>query len=124
VEQVGTPVEIYERPANGFVARFFGSPPMNVFPSDVHPGPHSDTWLGIRPEKVKLRPPGAGDVDGRVAAVEPLGAEAIVHVEVDGSRLLVRELLESAPAVGTPVGLEMHGADLFEFTSRDGPLVP
>ena len=124
VEQVATPVEIYERPANGFVARFFGSPPMNVFPSSIHPGPHSDSWLGIRPEKIKLRPSGDGDVTGRVEAVEPLGAEAIVHVVVDGARLLVRELLESSPAVGTNVGLELHGSDLYEFETRDGPRVP
>jgi ABC-type sugar transport systems, ATPase components len=96
IQQDGTPKEIYDRPANTFVARFIGSPPMNLFPATLrqdgvaiaggllptHDGPAGlepgqEFTLGVRAEKIRLSPAGPG-LSARVAIVERLGAETIV----------------------------------------------
>jgi len=92
VQQSGTPREIYHDPANTFVARFIGSPPMNLFPVTVHEGqatveggtavpaeglPDGPALLGVRAEKVRVTATGPG-LPARVAVVERLGAETVV----------------------------------------------
>jgi multiple sugar transport system ATP-binding protein len=101
VQQVDTPDEIYDHPANTFVARFVGSPPMNLIPSTVsntslllsdrlaiaHDGPvprNKELIFGIRPEKLCLHAEGEGRLPAEVAVVERLGAETVI-----GCRLLV-----------------------------------
>ncbi len=108
VEQVGSPLELYHRPRNLFVARFIGSPKMNVMPVAVGavmdgvaavtlPGggtlalptrgaqvpAHAGLTLGVRPEHIAV---GAGEatLPGRVRLTEHLGAETILHVDVAG----------------------------------------
>lgn len=102
VQQYGTPKDIYERPANTFVAKFIGSPPMNLIPcvlehrevrfSEIDslqlppnaPLPAAHTrrvLLGVRAERISvlpLRPVAAGSLTGHVVAVEYLGAEVVV----------------------------------------------
>jgi multiple sugar transport system ATP-binding protein len=95
VQQVGTPEAIYGTPANTFVARFVGSPPMNLVPvmreagrlavadavSWQHDGDVPDAehlLLGIRPEKLVFGPEGAGPIAAQVAIIERLGAETVV----------------------------------------------
>ncbi|WP_433334664.1 ABC transporter ATP-binding protein [Spirillospora sp. CA-294931] len=99
VQQYGTPAEIYARPANTFVARFIGSPPMNLLdcrvtaegavperggpPLPLPPGLAGlgeTVVAGVRPEDVTLHPPGAGALPGTVAEVDHLGPETIVGV--------------------------------------------
>ncbi|HIW63239.1 MAG TPA: ABC transporter ATP-binding protein [Candidatus Stackebrandtia excrementipullorum] len=98
VQQIGTPDEIYARPANTFVARFVGSPPMNLLDVTVSgttahitdsslrlnvPGPHGDGphVLGLRPENLSIARSGEDNVlTGYVATVENLGGETIVGV--------------------------------------------
>jgi sn-glycerol 3-phosphate transport system ATP-binding protein len=86
--QIGTPMEVFARPANIFVAQFMGQPAMNVFdpvPVGVHAPP--GTLLGIRPENVVL----GGDVTLTVELVEPLGSETLVHGMLPGgARLTVK----------------------------------
>jgi multiple sugar transport system ATP-binding protein len=88
IQQVAPPLEVYERPANTFVAGFIGTPPMNLFPAGtVDP----DHVVGTRPEHIRLEACGAAP-DGKcvlnaaVDFVEPLGSETLVHVLLDGSR--------------------------------------
>ncbi|PWE50809.1 ABC transporter ATP-binding protein [Thioclava sp. NG1] len=89
--QVGTPRELYEKPANLFVAQFIGSPKMNVMPCAVTDGRYSleggrggacpapqTTQLGIRPEHISLVAEGEGQCDGRVDVVEFLGADTFI----------------------------------------------
>ena len=82
IQQVAAPMEIYDRPANEFVAGFIGTPPMNLFP----PGTLSQArTIGIRPEHVSILPAvesRPGDLHGRVDFSEPLGSETLVHVVV------------------------------------------
>jgi multiple sugar transport system ATP-binding protein len=100
VQQVGTPRELYEAPANTFVARFIGAPPMNLLPVTPAPGGARlaetdvvlpDTLferpaslpeaflLGVRPTDLTV---GDGPLHGAVDVIESLGHEAIVHVSV------------------------------------------
>jgi multiple sugar transport system ATP-binding protein len=94
--QLATPREIYERPATSFVGGFLGSPRMNLLPARVDgdvlragpfrlPRPAADLpsrlEVGVRPEHVTL---GNDGVPGQVVAVEPLGAESHLVVQVEG----------------------------------------
>src|SRR5690606_41714349 len=99
VEQVGTPLEVYERPASLFCAGSIGSPPMNLVEVEVAegrlrapgglalappPGLRRDRPLvaGVRPEALEVTPAGeGGTVPGRVVSAEILGDE-IIYVEI------------------------------------------
>jgi sn-glycerol 3-phosphate transport system ATP-binding protein len=110
IEQNATPVELYERPANTFVARFIGTPPMNLLPLaegadgaviDGTQGPAvapidcASLTLGLRPEHITLLH-GRG-VPAMVAAVEYLGADSLVTCRIGNATLAAR--------VGGNVGL-------------------
>ena len=96
VQQHGTPDEVYEKPANTFVAAFIGSPPMNLLDVERSAGavtvagrdvtlasaPEGASTLGIRPESIRLVPEGQGVLDAAVAVVEHLGAEAVVGLRL------------------------------------------
>jgi multiple sugar transport system ATP-binding protein len=113
-QQIGSPEEIYERPANQFVAGSFGSPPMNFLAAHatnregcilVERGalrleipasrtvdvPSGGVTLGIRPESIWLLPGSAPEgVPGTILVTEPAGHNVIVDVMVEGERLRVR----------------------------------
>ncbi|WP_017444601.1 ABC transporter ATP-binding protein [Gayadomonas joobiniege] len=82
IEQVGTPMELYQKPINRFVAGFIGSPKMNFI--DVSPK-HGDPThsLGVRPEHLKVTTE-KGLWRGTVGVVEHLGSETFLHVNVEG----------------------------------------
>ena len=102
IQQVGTPLELYERPANLFVAQFIGSPNMNVFDvtpqagalrlgnGAVLPGPAEARHLGIRPEHIRILAEG-GDVTAEAQVIERLGSDTNIYTSVEGlGPLLVR----------------------------------
>jgi len=97
VQQIGKPLEVYERPANGFVGRFLGSPAMNQLPGKVIEGPifegsgirfplgeiaaphvGREVWIGLRPHA--LEPAEGGPISGEVELIEPTGGEAFVRI--------------------------------------------
>ncbi len=81
IAQVGSPRDLYERPANLFVAQFIGSPRMNVFPVGAASGvsmPSEAVSLGARPEHIELVEAGMGDIQGTVDVLEYLGADTYV----------------------------------------------
>ncbi len=107
ISQVGTPMELYERPANKFVASFIGAPRMNFLTGTLandaggsrlevldarhglgHLGYEGEVSVGIRPEDLIL---GGGDVclPATVQLVEPLGGEALVHARLGNGQSLV-----------------------------------
>jgi len=118
VEQVGTPEELYEEPANVFVARFLGSPPMNLFPPGLL-GSAASTAAGVRPERISFVEQGSGRFDGTVDLVERVGGEVIVHVRCGDGVLLVRRDVRSAPSPGDAVGLHFADEDLHTFDAED-----
>lgn len=89
VRQVGPPQEVYDRPADTFVARFVGSPPMNLVPGGGVLGGGEDLTIGVRPEDLALD--ADGPVEVTVEMVEHLGSEAILRTRcTDGTPLTVR----------------------------------
>ncbi|WP_226782654.1 ABC transporter ATP-binding protein [Oceaniglobus trochenteri] len=101
IQQVGTPLDLYERPANRFVAQFIGSPTMNILPAErsdngiaIRGGPTLDlpgiggtgevANLGVRPEHIDITAPGQGDLTGVADVVEHLGSDTNIYVDVQG----------------------------------------
>ncbi|MEO0989712.1 MAG: ABC transporter ATP-binding protein, partial [Pseudomonadota bacterium] len=123
IAQVGTPRELYEAPANRFVAEFIGSPKMNVMPCETaggqyrlagdRGGPFSGskpaTHLGIRPEHITIGAAGTGQCDGTVDVLEYLGADTFVIVDAGSlGRLTVRVIGGTALVPGEPIGLSFE----------------
>jgi multiple sugar transport system ATP-binding protein len=80
VEQVGSPMELYERPDNVFVAGFIGSPKMNLVTGKAA-APYGAHTVGIRPEHLHAASDGEGWT-GVIAAAEHLGSDTFLHVDV------------------------------------------
>ncbi len=99
LEQFDTPEMLYSRPASTFVARFIGSPPMNVLTAAQlgAAGAHlpDGVLAGLRPEDIVFADTG---LPGRVTEVEYFGADSIFFVDVGGSQVAVR--LQGRPAIG------------------------
>jgi ABC-type sugar transport system ATPase subunit len=118
LQQVGPPQEVYDRPANVFVAQFIGSPPMNVLPGPVA-GRGDDVLVGIRPEHVAL---GADGITATVRVVESLGHERQVVCDTRGHRVVVRLPAHGDPvAEGDAVHLDLRPdrVHLFDATSGE-----
>ncbi len=120
LEQVAPPTDLYDRPATAFVARFLGSPPMNLFAASLLTPDLGFPVVGVRPEHVRVVGPGEGRLNGAIAAVELLGDVAIVHVEVGEHRIAAKMLREGTPRRGEEVGLEFEDARVHVFESWDG----
>ena len=128
IEQAGVPLDLYERPANLFVAGFLGQPKMNfiavradegglrlaggaVLPTPAiraRPEARHPLTLGIRPDLLVLGAPDAkGAIPGTIELVEHLGSQTLVHVRLGGGNGLVtveRQGKHPLPP-GEPVGL-------------------
>jgi len=143
VQQIGTPVEIYEQPANRFVAGFFGTPSMNFLPADLtRTGEHhaargpgfeipltsfepalrpaqaalDRVVIGIRPERISLTRHGDElALSGEVAMREVLGAEVVLHVESPAGPLTVRTEAGAAPRPGDTVQCWLDPAAIHLF---------
>ncbi|MFN5997189.1 MAG: ABC transporter ATP-binding protein [Paracoccaceae bacterium] len=101
IEQVGAPMELYNRPATEFVAGFIGAPAMNFLSVQVQDGqaivegvalgaaPAGSVKLGIRPEHVVLRRAGQGQLSATVSICETLGGDAYLYVRLEGGQTLV-----------------------------------
>jgi ABC-type sugar transport system ATPase subunit len=119
LQQVATPAEIWREPANAFVARFVGSPGMNLLGSgsplgvELPPGTH----VGVRPEHVRL---GSEGVAAEVILTEQIGSEAIVHLSSGGERLIARVDVAAAPPSGERVHVSVQRADLRLFDATTG----
>jgi sn-glycerol 3-phosphate transport system ATP-binding protein len=107
LQQLGTPDEVFDRPANLFVAAFMGSPPMNLLRGraeggvllagalrlDVSGVPDGDVVVGFRPESLSLSGSGGPGLDMQVEVVEPLGTETLVHGSTEGDLVRPEEVL-------------------------------
>jgi multiple sugar transport system ATP-binding protein len=126
IEQVGTPLELYDKPANQFVAQFIGTPQMNVvaiadlpqLQATVKDVP-SGGFVGLRPESLSLKPPGAGQVQGTVELVEALGAETLIYVNAGTKTPLVaRQNTRPSVRMGDRVGVEIDVATAHVFDAQ------
>ena len=113
VEQVGSPMELYNNPANQFVAGFLGSPAMNFLKKASVDLPE-DATLGVRPEHLRLVK--GGRITGRVTHVERLGGDTNLLVSSDQNETLtVRLFGQYGTAVGEEVELDFDDAASFVF---------
>ncbi|GAB5469751.1 MAG: ABC transporter ATP-binding protein [Rhodospirillales bacterium] len=138
IVQVGTPAEIYNRPATRFVAEIVGSPRINLFEGRLGDGvfqaddlplrldfadlPEGPAALAIRPEDLGLMPPGTGPdlVPAEIYEVEPLGGHTVVDVAV--GETILRAHLPGQPDYkpGEAVGLRIERHHCHVFDGHDG----
>ena len=130
LQQVGTPQDVYRRPANVFVATFLGAPPMNLIDgaleaiagggwrfrgqdADVQVSPDllegeaaGEVKLGLRPEHLRIGAPGQdGGIPGRVLFLEPVGSDLFLTVEAGGGTVQVRTDPDAPLQAGENVSL-------------------
>jgi multiple sugar transport system ATP-binding protein len=143
IEQVGAPLDLYDRPANTFVATFIGSPAMNLLPGRVGAGevvladgatlpcPTSlplasgaPLTIGVRPEHIEVVREGDAGVTGRCVALEPTGAETAILATWGGATVTVvtRERLALAP--GDPIRLRPAPDRQLYFDAEGRRLTP
>lgn len=148
VEQLGPPMEIYQRPASLFVAGFIGRPPMNLIPVEYRvvdgqawvvwrrhrwsvegirsqveeSSPEGGLVLGIRPEHMRLNPDGRG-IPARVEVVQPLGRKDVVTLKVEEISLQAVVSGEVGLRGGMQVGIELPSSEIHLFHSGTGKAV-
>ncbi len=141
IEQIGTPLELYDTPENIFVAEFIGSPAMNLLPArlkrsgtrraamiedgvvielpEAFGGEEGqEVLLGIRPEHLSVGE--GGTLSGRVALVEPMGGQVQIVFEVAGRRILVLLNERILPALGSEIRLVPRAAAIHAFDAASG----
>ena len=139
IQQVGTPEQVYETPANRFVAGFIGSPAMNFFPVTLDgggaaladgsridlpvTGAAGPAVLGLRPEAMVPAPDGAPGLRVTVTLVEPLGSDTLVHFRLGEADYVARVPPETRPRVGDHLTLAADGARCHLFDASSGALL-
>jgi multiple sugar transport system ATP-binding protein len=115
IEQVGSPLELYDFPRNRFVAEFIGSPKMNML-TGAHAQEKQAHVIGIRPEHLAISTQ-AGDWKGRVGISEHLGSDTFIRVDVEGvaDTMTVRAPGKLRLASGDPVFLTPEVENLHRF---------
>jgi multiple sugar transport system ATP-binding protein len=142
IEQIGTPLELYDSPANVFVAEFIGSPAMNMLPArlstdggrraavinggskiELPPQLAGDDGqailVGIRPEHLSVGP-AAGGLTGKVALVEPTGAQVQIIADVGGRSVTALLNERVLPPVGSDIALAPKGDAIHAFDAASG----
>lgn len=134
VEQIGTPVELYDRPGNAFVATFIGSPSMNLLPATVQGGSAGTlggavplpaqqqnmegrkVLLGLRPEHLKVQTAGTPGMACEVKVVEFSGADTLLACESHGQAVqaLVHDRLLVKPGDAISLGIAPELVHLFD----------
>ena len=139
ISQVGSPLDLYNAPANRFVAGFIGSPAMNFLPAQAVNGANGleltlnegrltvagravsrSVDLGIRPEHVALTDPGQGLFDGRVSVVEQLGNTTYVYLETTNGQVIAEadQSVRLHLGQGVGLGLDMTRAHIFDASGQ------
>lgn len=116
IQQVDTPEEIYNNPANTFVAGFVGSPQMN-FIEGKDLGLDENILYGVRPEKM-IRPDGDISVFADVEISEMLGSERIAYFNIGEKKCCAK--LDSDYNIGNTLKLSIKSSDLYKFDPQTG----
>jgi multiple sugar transport system ATP-binding protein len=115
VEQYGSPLELYERPANLFVAGFIGSPKMN-FVTGEHASQRGVATIGVRPEHLRIEREGAGGWPGTIQVAEHLGSDTFLYVDAGPLGMLTaRHVGELGLRAGDRVSLVPDPARIHRF---------
>ena len=130
IEQAGSPIDLYDRPQNAFVAQFIGSPKMNFFSgSDLAPNGSSilgnnitaDMQVGIRPEHLVVTDASSAVVEGTLELVENLGEYALVHLLTPSNVEFIAKT-EKPPEVakGSTIGFGVKSGLAHYFDANSG----
>ena len=135
LQQLATPAEIYNNPANLFVAQFIGSPPMNVVHGSLEgsefvtegvristkvQGKVDKAVMGIRPEDCSVAAPSEGTLTGRIYTNELIGDHALVTVDWGGDQISIKAPKEFSGQQGDEVGVIIPSDKLFIFDQTTG----
>ncbi|WP_408960325.1 ABC transporter ATP-binding protein [Natrinema sp. 74] len=143
LQQFGTPEEVYDRPANRFVADFIGSPAMNFFDVELNgstlvgegleysiPSSVAETIgdtqtasgleLGIRPEDIRIEATGENAIPATVDVVENAGSDNYLYLDIDGQECRVRAASGVTPTVGETLHVTFDPSDVHVFDTRTG----
>jgi multiple sugar transport system ATP-binding protein len=138
LQQVGAPLDIYNRPANVFVAGFLGNPSMNLIAAQAEGGRlvHAAFSLpadaarpgkvvvGQRPEDMRITEPEKGDFRGEVFSAELLGDAALITVRLNGDLIAVKAGKDVRARMGDVVGVAFDPAALHLFDGQSGERLP
>jgi multiple sugar transport system ATP-binding protein len=131
VQQVGTPLEIYDRPANAFVAAFIGNPAMNLLQGTLTggvfvaanvripglSGPDGPVTLGFRAEDARIV--ASGEIDAPIYSMELLGDASMATVQVGGALVAIKAAKDFVGQIGQPIAAHVpaHICHLFDVTT-------
>jgi multiple sugar transport system ATP-binding protein len=135
IQQIDTPLNLYRRPANRFVAGFMGSPPMNFIEGKIDQGrfvasdasiavpvreaPPGPVVLGIRPEHIMIGRNGTS-ATFTLDLVEPVGNEVFVYATAGGNQIVARVPPQEMPPIGRPIELTFDPASMHFFDPQTG----
>ncbi len=135
LQQLATPAEIYNNPANLFVAQFIGSPPMNIVNGALAGGAFlvqgeeiatpvkgkiENAVLGVRPEDCSVTAIAKGDLKAEVYTTELIGDHTLVTVKTGAALLTVKAAKTFTARPGEKVGVTLPKDKLFVFNAADG----
>ena len=145
LQQVGTPLEVYNNPTNAFVADFIGSPSTNMLSVDlerqddetgqlvgegfsypisqslatqIRDETESSLLLGIRPERATVVDD--GPISATVDVVETLGSDNYIYLDLDGKEFRIRSNAENKPPEDERVDIDFEERDIFLFDADSG----
>jgi multiple sugar transport system ATP-binding protein len=138
LQQVGPPLEIYNRPKNVFVAGFVGNPSMNLIAANADPGrivhpafslsvdraTPGKVTLGQRAEDMNVTAPEKGDFRGEVFSAELLGDAALITVRLGADLVVVKAEKDCPARMGDVVGVAFDTASLHIFDGATGERLP
>ena len=132
IQQTGTPTDIYDRPANAFVASFIGSPAMNLIEGTIANGtfsapgmsvathgPDGPVTLGFRAEDAQVSPV-AAEISALVYSMELVGDATLVSVRIGAALVAVRAAKDFRITIGAPINIHVPPAAVHLFNAKSG----
>jgi multiple sugar transport system ATP-binding protein len=134
VQQIGTPYEIYNEPENLFVAKFIGSPPMNILDSNtiiksakeferLEKHKNENLVIGLRPGDVKVVSRNEGMINGKLKMIGPVGGETLLYLSMAGKEILAKVSEQTSFNEGDEIGISFDEKKLFLFNKETGKRV-
>ncbi len=142
IEAFGSPLDIYRKPNDSWIAGFIGNPPMNLIKGELTKGNTfrfkgntvkipamvskklkkrtGEAFLGIRPEDIKL---GEGDITGVIKLIEPLGSQTLLHVAVGDIVLQVVVFKIRLLELNKKIRLDLRNENMVFFDTKSGQLM-
>lgn len=132
VQQVGTPLEIYDRPANTFVAGFIGNPAMNLVAGQLTggvfeaehvripglAGPNGPVTLGFRAEDARIAP--EGEISAPIYSMELLGDASMATVQAGGALVAIKGPKDFTGQIGQPIAAQVPARVCHLFDAKTG----